>query len=216
MRAAEPPGGKAGRFDPRAVALGAAIAFGLLVAGTSWPLLAAVSAWLALAAVAGGGDRSVVGTGVLLAILLGGGVLLFTLLGGLGTDEALRRGVRGALFVLVATWLRAAAGAEGLREVSRRALGHLGRLPSAREAAVMMDELGSGRQLGPAMRSMLGALRSVPTRPIPVLDAVLGWVVVESDRFRPALPAAPARLRARLRDVALVASAAAAGGALAL
>jgi hypothetical protein len=216
LRSAEPAGSAAGRFDPRAVAVAAAIAFGLLVAGTSWALLAAVAAWLALAAVAGGGDRSVVRTGVLLAAVLGGGVLIFTLLGGLGTDEALRRGVRGALFVLTATWLRAAAGAEGLREVSRRALGHLGRLPSAREAAVMMDELGSGRQLGPGVRSMLGALRSVPTRPIPVLDAVLGWVVVESDRFRPALPGAPAPLRARARDLALVVSAVAAGGALVL
>ena len=36
----------AGRFDPRAVALAAAIAFGLLVSSISWALLAAVAAWL--------------------------------------------------------------------------------------------------------------------------------------------------------------------------
>src|SRR5919204_320419 len=49
----------------------ATIAFLLLVAGLGWSLLAAVSAWLALAALAGGGDRSVVRTGVLLGLLLG-------------------------------------------------------------------------------------------------------------------------------------------------
>jgi hypothetical protein len=216
MRETDPPGGAAGRFDPRAVALAAAIAFGLLIAGTSWPLLAAVGGWLALAALVGGGDRSVVRTGVLLAGLLGAVVLVFTLLGGLGADEALRRGVRAVLLVLVATWLRAAAGADGLREVSRRALGRLERVPSAREAAILMDELGSGRQLGPAVRSMFAALRSVPARPLPVLDAVLGWVIVESGRFRPALPAAPLQLRARPRDLALVALAVAAGAAFAI
>jgi hypothetical protein len=89
-------------------------------------------------------------------------------------------------------------------------------VPSAREAAVVMDELGSGRQLGPAVRTVFGAIRSVPARPLPVLDAVLGWVIVESSRFRPALPAAAALLRARARDVALVAFVAAAGVAIAL
>jgi hypothetical protein len=198
----EPP---AGRFDPRAVALAAGLAFTLLVAGLSWALLGAVAAWLGLAALVGGGDRSVVRTGVGLGLLLGGGVLAFTLLGGVGTDEALRRGVRALLFVLVATWLRAAAGASGLREVSRRALGRLGRVPPAREAAAVMDELGSGRQLGAAARSVLDALRSVPVRPVPVVDAVLGWVVAESRRFRRAAPAPPMALRARALDAALVA-----------
>jgi hypothetical protein len=186
------------------VALAAGLAFTLLVAGLSWALLGAVAAWLGLAALVGGGDRSVVRTGVGLGLLLGGGVLAFTLLGGVGTDEALRRGVRALLFVLVATWLRAAAGASGLREVSRRALGRLGRVPPAREAAAVMDELGSGRQLGAAARSVLDALRSVPVRPVPVVDAVLGWVVAESRRFRRAAPAPPMALRARALDAALV------------
>ena len=79
---------------------------------------------------------------------------------------------------------------------------------------MVMDELGSGRQLGPAVRSVLATLRMAPPRPIPVVDAVLGWVVEESRRFRPAAPAPPMLLRARLRDVALVASAVACGLAL--
>jgi hypothetical protein len=213
-RRPEPAEPVAGRFDPRAVALAAAIAFTLLVAGISWPVLAAVAMWLAVAALVGGGDRSVAPTGMLLALLLGGGVLLFTLLGGLGADEAFRRAVRALLLVLVATWLRAAAGAGGLREVSRRGLGKLGPIPPAREASAVMDELGSGRQLGPAARSVLGSLRAVQPRPMPVVDAVLGWVVEESRRFRPTMPSPALDLRARLRDALLVAGVTACGAAL--
>jgi hypothetical protein len=132
----------------------------------------------------------------------------FTLIGGLATEVALRRGIRAALLVLVATWLRSAAGTAGLREVSRRALGALRRVPSAPEAAAVLDDLGSGKQLGPAVRSMFGALRATPARPMPVMDAVLGWVAAESRRFRPAEPTQPIVLRARTRDVLLVALAA--------
>jgi hypothetical protein len=77
-----------------------------------------------------------------------------------------------------------------------------------------MDELGSGRQLGPAVRSALATLRSAPVRPLPVVDAVLGWVVVESRRFRRAAPAPPLGLRVRVRDVVLVGGACACGLAL--
>jgi len=211
MRDPETAAPVAGRFDPRAVALAAAVAFALLLVDHSWPLLGGIAAWLALAAVVGGGDRSVVPTGIVLAALLGAGVLAFTLLGGLGADESLRRAARATLFVLVATWLRAAAGSEGLREVSRRGLGRLSRVPPAKEAAVVMDELGSGRQLGPAVRSVFAALGSVPARPVPVMDAVLGWVVVESRRFRPAGRPARMYLRAGFRDALLLAGLLAAG-----
>ena len=156
-----------------------------------------------------------VATGVLLAALLATGVLVFTMIGGLGFDESLRRAIRVLLIVLVATWLRAAAGAGGLREVSRRALGRLRRVPPAREAAAVMDELGSGRQLGPSVRSVLATLGAVPrARPLPVVDAVLGWVVAEARQFRPAAPGAPLELRARARDAVLVAGAAACALAL--
>jgi hypothetical protein len=52
------------RFDPRAVALAAGIAFALLLSSTSWPLLAAVAAWLAVAWWAARGDRDVVRVGL--------------------------------------------------------------------------------------------------------------------------------------------------------
>ena len=77
---AEPARPHDGRFDPRAVSLAAAVAFGLLLSGTSWPLLGAV------AALAGAGraawraaDRSVVPTGLAFCAALAGGAFLFGL-----------------------------------------------------------------------------------------------------------------------------------------
>ena len=209
--AAEP---RRGRFDPRAVVLSAVIAFTVLLASISWGVLAAVAAWLVVAALTCRGDREVVPTGLLLAGALALAVFLATMLGGLGFEEALARATRASLLVLVATWLRAAAGAGGLREVSRRGLGRLRRLPSAPEAALVMDDLGTGRQLGSAVRSVLVELRTVERRPIPTLDAVLRWVAEESRRFRPGALEPPLRLRARPVDVALVALAVAPSAAL--
>jgi hypothetical protein len=201
--------GSRGRYDPRAVALAAAIAFGLLISSTSWELLAAVAVWLALAGITCAGDREVVPVGLSLAVMFAGGVFVVTLIGGLGLEEALARAARAALLVGVATWLRAAAGAPGLREVSQRVLGRLRRVPSVAEAAHVMGALGAGRQLMAAARAVPEALRNVPAQPVPVLDAVLGWVAAESRRFRPGAPEKPPVLRARARDAVLVALAAA-------
>ena len=205
---AEPHGG---RFDPRAVALATAVAFALLLASTAWALLAAVAGWLALAWALARADHRAVPTGLVLAALLAGGALAFTLGAGLGLEEALRRASRAALLVLVATWLRAAAGPEGLREVSRRALGHLRRLPCAPEAARVLEAIGSEGRLTSAGRSLLDALAGVSRRPAAVVDAVLGWVAGESSRYRTG-PAAPALwLRVRATDLLLVLVAAAPG-----
>ena len=67
-----------------------------------------------------------------------------TLIAGLGIDEALRRGTRAGLLVLVATWLRAAAGPAGLRETFRRMLWRIRAVPPAREASQILDGLDSG------------------------------------------------------------------------
>lgn len=198
-----------GRFDPRAVTLAAAIAFGLLLSGTSWPLLGAVAAWLALAWATARPDRAPVPTGLVLAALIATSAFVFVLVGGLGLDTALRRALRAALLVLVATWLRSAAGAAGLREVSRRALGRLRRLPSAPEAAAVLDEIASEGRLVASGRALGRELRGVRRRPLPILDAVLTWVVRETSAFRSRLPAAPLTLRARAFDAALVLLAAA-------
>ena len=205
----------AGRFDPRAVALAAVIGFGLLLAGTEWLLLGAVAAWLAVVWAGSRPDASAVPTGLALAALLAAGAFVFTLGGGLGLELALRRAVRAALLVLVATWLRAAAGAAGLREVSRRALGRLRRLPAATEAARVLDQIGSDGRLAAAGRALADSLRGVERRALPLLDAVLGWVAKEAARFRAGAPAARLALRARGVDAALVAAALAPALALA-
>ena len=108
---------------------------------------------------------------------------------------ALRRASRAALLVLAATWLRGAAGAEGLREVARRVLGRLRRLPSLPEAAAVLDEIASEGRLAAAGPSVLSdRLEGVPRRPVPLLDAVLAWVVAESAAVRPATRALTSRL----------------------
>lgn len=204
-------------LDPRAAAVAGTVAFGLLVASTDWALLAGVCAWLALAAPAArGADRTVLATGLVLAALLGLGALVATLVAGLGLDLALRRALRAALLVVVATWLRAAAGSEGLREVAHRSLGRMRRLPAMSEAAAVLDRLGSDRRLVAAGRGLLGALGPVRKRPLPVLDAVLGWVASHSGSFVPDAPGARARLSARPRDALLVLAAALPAAGLAL
>jgi|GEM_PF-1591533 hypothetical protein len=209
--AAEPPpvpgaDARPHRFDPRAVTLATAVAFGLLLTSTAWPLVAAVAAWLAVASVvAARADRDVLPAGLILAAILAASGFLFTVIGGLGLDLALRRGARAGLLVLVATWLRAAAGSEGLREVGRRSLRRLRALPAVNEAQHALDELGATPRLAAAGRALFASLRPVRKRPLPVADAVLGWVRLEADRFRAAGPTQAARVHLRPRDVALVA-----------
>jgi hypothetical protein len=199
-----------GRFDPRAVALASAVAFGMLLAGTEWIVLGAVCAWLALAWTTARVDREPVPIGLLFAAILGLGALVFTLGGGLGLDLALRRALRAALIVLVATWLRAAAGADGLREVFRRVLGRLQAIPSLPEAMKVLDGIAAEGRLVAAARSLADRLRGVDLRPLPLVDAVLEWVVGEAQAFRPLAPAAAPALTLRAVDFALVLLAAAA------
>ena len=183
------PAGRRRRFDPRAVSLAAAIAFALLLSSTAWPLLAAVAVWLALAWGLSRGDREPLATGLAFTAILAGGALLFSLGGGLGLDTALRRASRAALLVLVATWLRSAAGADGLREVSRRVLGRLRRVPAMAEAGDVLDGIASEGRLVAAGRSLGARLGAARKRPLPLLDAALAWVVGESEMVRPAPPA---------------------------
>ena len=208
---AEPsaPAAHPGRFDPRAVATAALIAFVLLLSSTEWALLAAVAGWLALAWLLSRPEREPVPAGLVFAALLAGTAFVFALGGGLGLEVALRRAVRAALLVLVATWLRAAARAGGLREVSRRVLGRLGRVPSVPEASEVLDAIASEGRLAAAGRSLAARLSQAPKRPVALLDAVLAWVAREASAYTPPPPAAPLRLRARPLDWALLASAAA-------
>jgi hypothetical protein len=197
------------RFDPRAVTLAALVAFGILLSGTWWPMLGAVAAWLAVAWALARGDRSAVKPGLVLAAALALATLLAGLVGGLGLDLTLRRTVRAALLVLVATWLRYAAGEDGLREVFRRALRRIDRVPAARETADVLEGLGSTDALAASGRRLIVGLRGVPLEPVPLADAVLDWVAGEAGRHEPGPPATRPRLHARRRDAVLVVLAAA-------
>ena len=195
------------RFDPRAVAVASIVAFCVLVATTEWAVLAAVAVWLAIAWATARADPSPVRAGLALAALLAGGALVFGLVGGAGLDLTLRRTVRAGLLVLVATWLRAAAGEDGLREVGRRGLRVARRVPATAEASEILDRRGAGGALGASGRALVDHVRAVPRRPAPLAAAVLRWVARESDRFdhAPPPPAAPERLRTAWRDRVLVA-----------
>jgi hypothetical protein len=195
------------RFDPRAVALAAGLAFALLLSGTAWALLGAVALWLGLAWLAARPEREPLAAGLVFAALLAGGAFAFGLGGGLGLDVATRRAVRAGLLVLTATWLRGAAGAEGLREVSRRMLGRIRRVPAAPEAALVLDQIASEGRLAAAARALERQLGGVEKRPLPFVDAVLRWVVHEAREVRPPAPRAAVRLRARPLDALLVVAA---------
>jgi hypothetical protein len=192
------------RFDPRVIALAAAVAFALLLASTEWVLLAAVALWLTGAWGAARPDKQPLRAGLVFAALLSGGAFAFALGGGLGLDVAARRAARAALLVLTATWLRGAAGADGLREVSRRALGRLRRLPALPEASLVLDQIASEGRLAAAARTLEGQLRGVPKRALPFVDAVLRWVVREASRPHTQVPRRAMELRARPIDLALL------------
>jgi hypothetical protein len=168
------------KYDPRLLTLIAAVTFVVLLVTTAWAVLGAVGAGLAVAWIAARAETDVLRTGLAFAAALGGGALVFGLGGGLGLDLAARHGVRAALLVLTATWLRGAAGAEGLREVSRRVLGRLRRLPAATEAAAVLDEIESEGRLVAAGKALEKELRGIDRRPVPLLDAVVRWVVSEA------------------------------------
>jgi hypothetical protein len=194
-------------LDPRAIALAGTIAFALLLTSRAWLLLAAVTAWLVVASLVAKIDRAPLRAGAALAGLLAVSAISSSFIAGLGWEEALSRGWRALLLVLVATWVRAAAGSEGLREVFRRTLTRLRRVPSTLEAGSVMAELDSGPRLLGAGRALVTALEPVRKRPRPVVDAVIDWVAHESGRFRVAAATARRRLTLRARDAVLVAAA---------
>src|SRR4051812_49503510 len=120
-------------------------------------------------------------------------------------EGALQRGTRAGLLVLVAPWLRAAAGRAGLRETFRRALWRLRWVPPAREASEILDGLDSGGRLIASGRTLIDTLGPVEKRPLPVAAVVRDWVAAEAAGFRAGVAAARARLSAAPRDGVLVA-----------
>jgi hypothetical protein len=204
------------RFDPRAVVLAATVAFAILLTGTWWPMLAAVAVWLAFAWALARGSRELVKPGLVLTGVVVLGTLIPAVIGGIGIEITLRRMVRAALLVLVATWMGYAAGEEGLREVFRRALRRLRRIPSVREAGPVLDGLGSTPGLAASGRRLIERVKGVELDVLPITDAVLEWVAGESGRHPPGRPMVAPVLRTRVRDGALVLLAAACALALPL
>jgi len=195
------------RYDPRAIALAALVAFGALLATTDWLVLGAVAGWLTVAWLTARADAAPVRAGLALAALLGGGALMFGLVGGIALELTLQRTLRAVLLVLVATWLRAAAGEPGVREIARRSLRRLRRVPAMAEAAQLLDRLGAGGALGASGRALVAQVRGIRRRPGVLARAVLGWVAAEAGRFRaPAGAPEPVALRASWADRGLVAA----------
>jgi hypothetical protein len=194
-----------GRFDPRAVLLAALLASALLLASTSWLLLLGVAAWLVPAWLLARPDNDAVPLGLVLAGLLAFAALTGGLLSGAGLELTLRRALRAVLLVAVATWMRAAAGAPGLRETFRRILHRLRRLPAVMEGAAALEGLDAGPQLVAAGRAAAARFSDVELKPTQLADTLTAWVAHESARYVPGAPAERARLRLRVPDALLVA-----------
>ena len=192
------------RYDPRALAVAALVACCVLLATTDWYVLGAVSVWLGLAWLTARADAAPVRAGLALAAALGGGALVFGLVGGVAVELTLQRALRATLLVLVATWLRAAAGEQGVREIARRSLHTVRRAPAMTEAAQLLDRLGAGGALGASGRALVTQVRGVPRRPRALASAVLEWIVTEARRFEAPAPAPAPALRAGWHDRALV------------
>jgi len=165
-----------------------AIAWIVLLAAPRWPVLAgvaAVFAALTLLTRARRAGRTTWTVGLALAAVLMLGALVPALIGAVDLDPAARRAVRAALLVLTATWARAFAGADGLREAARRTLWGARRVPAAAEAARITEQLESDTQLVPAAHALVERLRGVPYRPAPVADALTAWVAAQASGYRP-------------------------------
>ena len=175
------------RFDPRAIVAAAVVATVLLLANHSWLLLLGVTLWLIPAWALSRPDREAVPLGLALA-----GLLAFAAL-------------TGGLLVAVATWMRAAAGPGGLREVFRRMLERLRWIPSVPEAIAVLGGLDAGSRLIAAGRAAASRFADVDLKPAALADTLAAWVAEESVAYAPGNAPAAVRLRLRAVDGLLVA-----------
>jgi hypothetical protein len=173
-----PAAAPAGRLA-YAIVLTAVALFAALLASTDWKVLGTVAGilailWLATRAF----DWPAIRLGLALSAVFAMGALGPAIIGAVPWGESAPLAVRAALLVMVATWARAAARAEGIRRVARTVLAAIG----AREAARLTGELESDRRLAAAGRSLIERLRDVPKEPLPMADALTAWVAAESAR----------------------------------
>lgn len=168
------------RLDGRAVVAAGAVAFTVALVTIHLPVLSVVALWLAGAwLLAGAGLRPLLG-GIGLAAPLALSALGFGLIGGVGASVALRRGLRVLLLVLVAFWLRAAAGPAGLRAVSVRMMRRLRQASTLSLAARVLGESAGAGDYGASARRLGAQLRRTSKRPLRILDATLDWIADEA------------------------------------
>jgi len=139
--------------------------------------------------------------------------LITALIGGLTGDEIGIRTVRGALLVMVPTWMRLAAGSAGLREAFRRFLLRAP-VPGSREAGTILSELDSGPLLASSAGALRERLRGVEHSPVPLANAIIAWAAAEAKSAPVHEPTAIALLRLRATDAMLAVSVLLPAGAL--
>jgi hypothetical protein len=182
------------RFDPRAVTAAAVVAFALLLASTDPLLLGAVGAWLLVAWLLAPGEAEVVRPGLALAATIAVGAFIANWVGGDSVSGGVEHAARGALLVLTATWMRGAAGTDGVREVAHRILVRLRRLRTAGELRTALDAIEGDRRMGAAIRTLIDEMRVAGSDVVAVLDAAIAWIAAEASRFRPGPPLSRPRL----------------------
>lgn len=205
--APEPAARPRRRFDPRAVVGASVISFAVLLSGTEPYLLAGMAAWLAIVWQLAPAEREVVLPGLLLAATIGLSSLAINWIGSGSAEEGLTHGTRAALLVMTATWMRGAAGPEGVREVARRVLARFRRMRIARETEGALADLEGDRRMGAALRTLVSDVRSVEGNLSRMLNAAIDWMSEESARFRPSGASASPLLRLRAADLAIAAAA---------
>jgi hypothetical protein len=183
VEAGEPVAPAAPRERPRRVFLAPALvaaAWVALLAALSWPVIAAVAGGLAavtLLTSARRAGRRVWLVGVVLGTVLAISALIPGLIGAVDLEPAAERAARAALMALTATWARAFAGADGLREFARRILWG--------ESARLIAQLESDTRLRPAADDLIERIGKVDTKPKPLADALTQWVAAEARGYRP-------------------------------
>lgn len=169
-----------GLADPQAVVGTGIVAIAITLATTEPVVLALVAGWLvSVWLIVRASARSLAG-GLALAAPLAVSTLAFGLVGGLGGELSLRRAGRVALLVLIAVWLRSAAGADGLRAISLRAVRRLRRLSTLALAAHVLGASAGVGSYGDSARRLGRRMRSARKRPVPLLSAALGWIADEA------------------------------------
>ncbi|MEA2126996.1 MAG: hypothetical protein QOI80_3778 [Solirubrobacteraceae bacterium] len=157
-----------------------AIAWVALLAHLTWPVVAVVAGALAVLALgtdARRAGRAIWTVGLVLATVLAISALIPGLIGAVDLEPAGQRAARAALMALTATWARAYAGSDGLREFARRILWG--------EAARLIAQLESDTRLRPAADDLIERLGKVDTKPVPLADALTEWVAAEARGYRP-------------------------------